>query len=135
MKGPRSKNVRAVQYRTIDEHPLVVRFLLVEDPDGRVLALAGDADNRAAAKRLPAYAGVSEVVLLLPACPAAGVCAPFAAQSLACSRTKAETCLPGRWVSADRQLRGSFPRLQASLRLVSLISAGLQHGLRLIPQA
>src|ERR1019366_10524992 len=46
------QNIRPVGHRIIDELPLVVFLLLVVNANGGIFAQAGDADNRATAKRL-----------------------------------------------------------------------------------
>src|SRR5208283_3199650 len=55
---PAQQDVLLVHHRVVDEHPLVVRFLLVVDANGRILAQAGDTDDGSATESLVPACGI-----------------------------------------------------------------------------
>ena len=54
------ERIAIFHHRAVDELPLVVSFFLVENPDRRVLALAGYADDSSPSEGLPADSGIAK---------------------------------------------------------------------------
>src|SRR6516164_3382856 len=111
------QHVGQVQHRVVDEDPLVVGLLLVEDSDRRVFTLARDTYDRSSTEGLPADTRVAEDGVVAPG-PPRGVRILFtcSAGAWSDSRAGAEPRLSLRATCSARIWRSSATRLRCDLR-------------------